>query len=234
MQNTGGLPGAQLTGCGDAVPTDRRLGFRRRLREVNRADVVLDGDRIAAVGGVSTRDEAVDCAGGLLVPGFIDCHTHVGMAQTAGATRTGCRARPACCRPCPCCGPARRGVTTVRDAWGADAGRAAGACARAGSTGRRCWSACARSAPPAASATTGPRAPARSTSSATRRCPIRCSTARTRPGRWSAGWCGRARTGSRWPPPARSRGHRRARRPAHRRRVPALVDEAARQGGRGR
>jgi dihydroorotase-like cyclic amidohydrolase len=34
-----------------------------------RADVLLDGDRIAAVGTGSDGDERIDCAGGLLVPG---------------------------------------------------------------------------------------------------------------------------------------------------------------------
>ncbi|MGA6162099.1 amidohydrolase family protein [Amycolatopsis magusensis] len=52
--------------------------------EVSRADVVLDGDRIVSVGIDLDGDEAVDCTGGLLLPGFIDCHTHVCMSQTLG------------------------------------------------------------------------------------------------------------------------------------------------------
>ncbi|MFI6027130.1 amidohydrolase family protein [Amycolatopsis magusensis] len=90
--------------------------------EVSRADVVLDGDRIVSVGTDLDGDEAVDCTGGLLLPGFIDCHTHVCMSQTLGdpfgLPRTA-RALSAV--------PVLRtllglGITTVRDAWGADAG----------------------------------------------------------------------------------------------------------------
>ncbi|HEY2669654.1 MAG TPA: amidohydrolase family protein, partial [Rugosimonospora sp.] len=92
--------------------------------EVHPADVVVEGDRIVAVGTGLDGDEAVDCAGGLLLPGFIDCHTHVCMPYTYGAddplrVPRSARALAAV--------PVLRtllglGVTTVRDAWGADAG----------------------------------------------------------------------------------------------------------------
>lgn len=92
--------------------------------EVRPADVVVEGDRIVAVGAGLDGDEAVDCAGGLLLPGFIDCHTHVCMPYLYGAddplrVPRSARALAAV--------PVLRtllglGVTTVRDAWGADAG----------------------------------------------------------------------------------------------------------------
>ena len=43
------------------------------------ADVVIDGDRIAAVeapGGITGDSDVVDLDGLVLAPGFIDCHTH--------------------------------------------------------------------------------------------------------------------------------------------------------------
>ena len=45
---------------------------------VRPADVLLEGERIAAVGAEMTAPgaEAVDCTGKLLFPGFIDAHTH--------------------------------------------------------------------------------------------------------------------------------------------------------------
>jgi imidazolonepropionase-like amidohydrolase len=90
--------------------------------EVSRADVVLDNDRIVAVGTGLDGDDEVDCAGGLLVPGFIDCHTHLCLAeamQDPFGTPRSVRSLAAV--------PVLRtllglGVTTVPDAWGADAG----------------------------------------------------------------------------------------------------------------
>ncbi|TDC78013.1 amidohydrolase family protein [Streptomyces hainanensis] len=90
--------------------------------EVRGADVVVEGDRIVAVGRGLDGDEAVDCAGSLLVPGFIDCHTHVALSQTMkdsfGLARS--------VRPLSAVPVLRTllglGITTVRDAWGADAG----------------------------------------------------------------------------------------------------------------
>ncbi|MFR9725830.1 amidohydrolase family protein [Streptomyces sp. MS19] len=89
---------------------------------VSRADVVLEGERIAGVGPGLDGDQAVDCAGQLIVPGFIDCHTHVALAvsreETYGLPRS---ARALSVVPVLRT-LLRRGVTTVRDAWGADAG----------------------------------------------------------------------------------------------------------------
>ncbi|WP_234313718.1 amidohydrolase family protein [Streptomyces sp. NBRC 109706] len=88
---------------------------------VSRADVVLVDGRIAEVGPGLDGDTFVDCAGGLLVPGFVDCHVHVAL----GGPQTP-RGLPRSTRPLSVV-PALRtlldlGITTVRDAWGADAG----------------------------------------------------------------------------------------------------------------
>jgi imidazolonepropionase-like amidohydrolase len=86
------------------------------------ADVVLEDDRIVDIGAGLDGDEAIDCAGGLLLPGLIDCHTHVCLTQTMrdpfGLPRS---ARPLSAVPVLRT-LLRLGITTVRDAWGADAG----------------------------------------------------------------------------------------------------------------
>lgn len=41
------------------------------------ADIVIEDDRIVEVGPGLDGDVAVDCTGATLVPGFFDCHTHV-------------------------------------------------------------------------------------------------------------------------------------------------------------
>ena len=88
-------------------------------------DVVIDGGRIVEVGPGLDGDDAVDCAGKALLPGLFDCHVHLAfryedfdeyarmqepfsiaffrMAQTLRTTLA-------------------LGITTVRDASGADAG----------------------------------------------------------------------------------------------------------------
>ena len=90
--------------------------------DVHRADVVVEGDRIVGVGTGLDGDAAIDCEGGLLVPGFIDCHTHLCIAQT----RIDPFGLPRSVRPLSAVPVLRTllslGVTTVRDAWGADAG----------------------------------------------------------------------------------------------------------------
>jgi imidazolonepropionase len=54
----------------------------RDARVLSDAAVAVDGDRIAAVGPQGSLErrfpdaERVDCAGGLLTPGFVDSHTH--------------------------------------------------------------------------------------------------------------------------------------------------------------
>lgn len=50
-------------------------------REVVKGDVLIEGDRITAVGHAKARpDETVDATGCIVMPGMINCHTHVAMA----------------------------------------------------------------------------------------------------------------------------------------------------------
>ena len=50
-------------------------------REVIRGDVLIEGGRISAVGHAKARpDEVVDASGCVVIPGLINCHTHVAMA----------------------------------------------------------------------------------------------------------------------------------------------------------
>ena len=97
-------------------------------RTVPRRQVVLDGDRVAAVTDAGApADPAADrpdVAGLTVAPGLVDAHVHV-KAWTADlaalprqpASYTALRASGVLA------GMLRRGFTTVRDAGGADAGR---------------------------------------------------------------------------------------------------------------
>lgn len=50
-------------------------------REVLRGDVLIEDGKIAAVGHVKARpDDVVDAGGCIVMPGLINCHTHVSMA----------------------------------------------------------------------------------------------------------------------------------------------------------
>jgi 5-methylthioadenosine/S-adenosylhomocysteine deaminase len=50
-------------------------------RRVFKGDVLVEGDRIAAVGDVGAKaDEIVDAKGCIVMPGLINCHSHVAMA----------------------------------------------------------------------------------------------------------------------------------------------------------
>lgn len=86
-----------------------------------RADVAIIDGLVDSVGEVLDGDTRVDCSGVTLVPGLIDCHAHMafrGLADPEATTPT--------YRTLEAVGVLRRtlqlGVTTVRDAWGADAG----------------------------------------------------------------------------------------------------------------
>ncbi|MEO8814127.1 MAG: amidohydrolase family protein [Mycobacterium sp.] len=87
------------------------------------ADVVIDGGQIAEVGVGLDGDTALDATGHLVVPGFIDCHVHV-MLDDVDVLRL--IQTPFSLRFFQAVGNLRRtlhaGVTTVRDAAGADLG----------------------------------------------------------------------------------------------------------------
>jgi imidazolonepropionase-like amidohydrolase len=88
------------------------------------ADVVIEGDRIVDVGVGLDGDDRVDCGDALIVPGFIDCHTHVALAYVLAAPDPleVPRSAPVLSAVPVLATLLRLGVTTVRDAWGADAG----------------------------------------------------------------------------------------------------------------
>src|SRR5215469_8502063 len=95
-----------------------------RTGETNVADVAIAGGRVVGVGGGLDGDDSVDCAGHLIVPGFIDCHTHVTLAYYSAGDHPAeiprsMRALSAVPVLATLLG---LGVTTVRDAWGAEAG----------------------------------------------------------------------------------------------------------------
>jgi imidazolonepropionase-like amidohydrolase len=87
------------------------------------ADVLVEDGRILAVGPGLDGDEAVDVGGRYLLPGLFDCHTHVtitdvnllGMLQRPFSYRFFETVRNLAAT-------LRVGITTVRDAAGADAG----------------------------------------------------------------------------------------------------------------
>ncbi|HEX4687685.1 MAG TPA: amidohydrolase family protein [Nocardioides sp.] len=90
--------------------------------EVRTADVALDEGVVAEVGSDLVGDERVDVAGLTLAPGLIDCHAHMAFAdsETLAAelppSQRLLRSVPHLAKTL------QLGVTTVRDAWGADAG----------------------------------------------------------------------------------------------------------------
>lgn len=57
----------------------RRGGAMRDLNVLERGDVVVEGDRIAAVGpslSAPAHATVIEAGGRVLMPGFVDCHTH--------------------------------------------------------------------------------------------------------------------------------------------------------------
>jgi imidazolonepropionase-like amidohydrolase len=83
------------------------------------ADVLVEGGRIVEVGPGLDGDEAVDVGGRHLLPGLFDCHTHVtltgGILQAPFSYRFFQTVQNLAAT-------LRTGITTVRDAAGADAG----------------------------------------------------------------------------------------------------------------
>jgi imidazolonepropionase-like amidohydrolase len=89
------------------------------------ADVVIEADRIVHVGapGTGDGDVSIDLAGNALTPGLFDCHVHV---MTSGMDILRDLQTPFSYRFYDAIGNLQRtvaaGVTSVRDAGGADAG----------------------------------------------------------------------------------------------------------------
>jgi dihydropyrimidinase len=54
--------------------------------ETVQADVLTDGERIAAIGSLlgATADEVIDAAGRYVIPGGVDAHTHLGLVTPLG------------------------------------------------------------------------------------------------------------------------------------------------------
>jgi imidazolonepropionase-like amidohydrolase len=90
---------------------------------VSPADVVIEGQRILEVGGGLDGDIIVDVTGRTLLPGMFDCHTHLVM-QHFDYLRI--LTEPFSLQFFYAVESMRQtldvGITTVRDAWGADAG----------------------------------------------------------------------------------------------------------------
>ena len=55
--------------------------FDPRTGNAGRADVVIEGQRIVAVGAGLDGDQELDATGQLVVPGFIDCHVHMTLDE---------------------------------------------------------------------------------------------------------------------------------------------------------
>jgi imidazolonepropionase-like amidohydrolase len=87
------------------------------------ADVVVEDGRIVAVGPGLDGDAAVDCTGRWLLPGLFDCHVHVMVSDLSLLART---QEPFSYQFYAAARNLRRtlerGITTVRDAAGADLG----------------------------------------------------------------------------------------------------------------
>ena len=87
------------------------------------ADVVVEDGRILEVGSDLDGDEQVDCSGGYLSPGFFDCHVHVTLdapsLMRVLETPFSLQFHSAAANLAT---TLRTGITTVRDAGGADLG----------------------------------------------------------------------------------------------------------------
>lgn len=90
----------------------------------SRVDVAVADGRIVEVGADLHGDDAVDITGRGLLPGFIDCHAHVGMNQMRPVEEEAARSasRNAFAAIANLRATLDGGVTTVRDAGFADAG----------------------------------------------------------------------------------------------------------------
>ncbi len=86
-------------------------------------DVAIDGGRIVAVGRGLDGDRSVDCSGATILPGLFDCHVHV---TSSGPDLLAALNKPFSFPYFEAVVNLRRtleaGITTVRDAGGADLG----------------------------------------------------------------------------------------------------------------
>jgi imidazolonepropionase-like amidohydrolase len=93
---------------------------------VGQADVVIEDGKIAEVGPGLDGDEAVDVSGHTLLPGLFDCHIHVSGRYEDFVDETKVLHRPFSYRFFPMVHIMRwileLGITTIRDASGADLG----------------------------------------------------------------------------------------------------------------
>jgi imidazolonepropionase-like amidohydrolase len=88
-----------------------------------RADVLVEDDRIIAIGSDLDGDVAIDCAGKTLLPGMFDTHVHVVVSSVGLRERL---QRPFSYQFYEAAANLKKtlalGITTVRDAGGADLG----------------------------------------------------------------------------------------------------------------
>jgi imidazolonepropionase-like amidohydrolase len=91
--------------------------------EPGQADVVIEGDRIVDVGVGLDGDHALDCTGLAVLPGLIDCHVHLALStlDLTAQLRTPF-SLPFYQAARNAAATLASGVTTVRDAGGADLG----------------------------------------------------------------------------------------------------------------
>ena len=130
-------PTLSSTTSGCSSPTTRRSATGRSASSDD-ASVVIDGDRIVAVGAgrAPLADRRIDAGGRCVIPGFVDSHTHLVFAGDRGRRVRGPHGRAALRRPAasarPSPPPGRRPTTSC-------AGSAAAPAAprRAGRASRR-------------------------------------------------------------------------------------------------
>jgi imidazolonepropionase-like amidohydrolase len=89
-----------------------------------RADLAIEGERIAELGSDLEGDAVIEVTSRAVLPGLIDCHSHVSFGGTAGTDELAAasQSRNALASVARLRATLEAGVTTVRDGAGADAG----------------------------------------------------------------------------------------------------------------
>ncbi|HEX3785710.1 MAG TPA: amidohydrolase family protein [Pseudonocardiaceae bacterium] len=91
-----------------------------------RADILVEDDRILAIGSDLDGDLAVDCAGKTVLPGMFDTHVHLVFGSLSGGGYSTLLQRPFSYQFYEAAANLKKtlavGITTVRDAGGADLG----------------------------------------------------------------------------------------------------------------